>query len=74
MLEALSVITADTTAGSILKSLRICFKQEAIFTPVCLPVKGSTARQSDTSSNLLTKNDKLIQGRHRFSLMSTCQL
>ena len=55
MLEALSVITADSAAGSILKSLRICLKQEAIFTPVCLPVKGSTARQSDTSSKSADK-------------------
>ena len=55
MLDKLSVITADTAAGSTLKYLRICFKQEAIFTPVYLPLKGSTARQSDTSSKSVVK-------------------
>jgi len=55
MLEALSVITADTAATSMEKSLRICFKQEAMFKPVYLPVKGSTAKDSDVSSKSAVK-------------------
>ena len=64
MLEALSFITADTVATSIEKFLRICFKLEAMFKPVCLPEKDSTAKHSNVSSKSAVKHDRLIQDRH----------